>query len=77
MRNLRFAVIFISWLVMLSAPAGGVRKRKKGRRWSWWTTGRHLSPEALAKVRRGAMELDRRAYKRSKVYRQTPPVEPL
>lgn len=38
---------------------------------------RHLSPEALAKVRKAAMELDKRARGRSKVYRQTPPVEPL
>jgi hypothetical protein len=37
----------------------------------------HLSPEAMAKVRKAAIELDRRGHKRSKVYRQTPPVEPL
>ena len=35
----------------------------------------HLSPEALAKVRREAMEMDRRAYERSEVYRETPPAE--
>jgi hypothetical protein len=35
----------------------------------------HLSPEALAKVRRAAMEMDRRAYERSEVYRETPPAE--
>src|SRR5918997_3186225 len=35
----------------------------------------HLSPEAMAKVRRAAMEMDRRAYERSEVYRDTPPVE--
>jgi hypothetical protein len=35
----------------------------------------HLSPEALAKVRREAMEMDRRAYERSEAYRDTPPVE--
>jgi hypothetical protein len=34
-----------------------------------------LSPEALAKVRREAMEMDRRAYERSEVYRETPPAE--
>src|SRR5215211_2505602 len=37
----------------------------------------HLSPEALAKVRREAMEMDRRAYERSEVYRDTPPAKPL
>jgi hypothetical protein len=31
----------------------------------------HLSPEALAKVRRDAMEMDQRAYERSEVYRET------
>ena len=35
----------------------------------------HLSPETLAKVRREAMEMDRRAYERSEVYRETPPTE--
>jgi hypothetical protein len=35
----------------------------------------HLSPETLAKVRREAMEMDRRAYKRSEAYRETPPAE--
>jgi hypothetical protein len=35
----------------------------------------HLSPEALAKVRGEAMEMDRRAYERSEVYRDTPPAE--
>jgi hypothetical protein len=37
----------------------------------------HLSSEALAKVRRAAMEMDRRAYERSEVYRDTPPAKPL
>jgi hypothetical protein len=37
----------------------------------------HLSPEAMAKVRREAMEMDRRAYERSEAYRDTSPVEPL
>ena len=36
---------------------------------------KHLSPEALAKARKAAMELDRRAYERSKVYRDTQPAE--
>lgn len=37
-----------------------------------------LSPEALAKVREAALELERRAYKISKdVYAHTPPAEPL
>jgi hypothetical protein len=37
-----------------------------------------LSPEALAKARREAMEMDRRAYERSEVvYRDTSPAEPL
>jgi hypothetical protein len=36
----------------------------------------HLSPEALAKVRREALEMDGRAYERSsEVYRETPPAE--
>jgi hypothetical protein len=35
----------------------------------------HLSPEVLAKVRREAMEMDRRAYERSEAYRDTPPAE--
>jgi hypothetical protein len=36
----------------------------------------HLSPEALAKVRKKALEMDRRAYERSsEVYRETPPAE--
>jgi hypothetical protein len=38
---------------------------------------KHLSPEALAKVRKKVMALDRRAYERSEVYRDTSPVEPL
>ena len=38
---------------------------------------KHLSPEAMAKVRREVMELDRHAYERSEVYRDTSPVEPL
>ncbi len=37
---------------------------------------KHLSPEAMAKVRKAAMELDRRAYERnSGVYSDTQPVE--
>jgi hypothetical protein len=36
---------------------------------------RHLSSEALAKVRSEAMAMDRRAYERSEVYRETPPAE--
>jgi hypothetical protein len=35
----------------------------------------HLSPEAVAKVRRKALEMDGRAYERSEVYRETPPAE--
>jgi hypothetical protein len=35
----------------------------------------HLSPEALAKVRKKALQMDRRAYERSEAYRQTPPAE--
>jgi hypothetical protein len=36
----------------------------------------YLSPEAMAKARREAMEMDRRAYERSEVvYRDTPPAE--
>jgi hypothetical protein len=35
----------------------------------------HLDPEALAKVRRKAREMDGRAYERSEVYRETPPAE--
>jgi hypothetical protein len=35
----------------------------------------HLSAEALAKVRRAAMEMDRRAYERSEAYRETSPAE--
>jgi hypothetical protein len=38
---------------------------------------RHLSSEAMAKVREAAMEMDRRAYERSEAYRETPPIEPL
>ncbi len=38
---------------------------------------RHLSPEALPKVRRAALAMDRRAYERSEAYRGTPPAEPL
>jgi hypothetical protein len=34
-----------------------------------------LSPEALAEARKVAMEVDRRAYERSEVYRETPPAE--
>ena len=36
---------------------------------------RQLGPEALSKARQAAMEMDRRAYKRSDAYRQTPPAE--
>jgi hypothetical protein len=36
---------------------------------------RHLSPEALAKARGKAMEMDKRAYERSEVYRDTPPAK--
>jgi hypothetical protein len=36
---------------------------------------KHLSPEALAKARKAAMELDRRAYERSEVYRDTQPAK--
>jgi hypothetical protein len=36
---------------------------------------RHLSPEALAKARGKAMKMDRRAYERSEVYRDTPPAK--
>jgi hypothetical protein len=35
----------------------------------------HLSPEALAKVQKKALQMDRRAYERSEAYRQTPPAE--
>jgi hypothetical protein len=35
----------------------------------------HLSQQALAKVRRDALEMDKRAYERSEVYRETPPAE--
>src|SRR5215204_2986330 len=35
----------------------------------------HLDPEALAKVRKKALEMDGRAYKRSEAYRETPPAE--
>src|SRR5215212_9165033 len=35
----------------------------------------HLSPEALAKVRKKALEMDQRAYERTEAYRQTPPAE--
>src|SRR5215207_71723 len=37
----------------------------------------HLSSEALAKVRTKALEMDRRGYERSEVYRDTPPAKPL
>jgi hypothetical protein len=36
---------------------------------------KHLNPEAMAKVRKAAMEMDRRAYERSEAFRDTPPVE--
>ena len=39
------------------------------------TDYRHLSPEALAKVRRDAMEMDQRAYKRSEAYQGTQPAK--
>jgi hypothetical protein len=35
----------------------------------------HLSPEAVAKVRKKALEMDRRGYERSEVYRETPKAE--
>ena len=36
----------------------------------------HLSPEAVAKVRKEALEMDQRAYERSsEVYRETPPAQ--
>src|SRR5215211_671548 len=35
----------------------------------------HLSQEALAKIRREALEMDQRAYERSEAYRETPPAE--
>ena len=35
----------------------------------------HLSPEALAEVRRKALAMDGRAYERSEAYRETPPAE--
>jgi hypothetical protein len=35
----------------------------------------HLDPEALAKVRKKALEMDGRAYERSEVYRETPPAQ--
>jgi hypothetical protein len=35
----------------------------------------HLDPEALAKVRKKALEMDGRAYERSEVYRETPPAK--
>jgi hypothetical protein len=38
---------------------------------------KHLGPEAMAKVRSEAMKLDRHAYERSEVYRDTSPAEPL
>ena len=36
-----------------------------------------LSPEQLIKVRQEALELEEHAYKINKLYRQTPPVEPM
>jgi hypothetical protein len=39
------------------------------------TAYRHLSPEALAKVRKDAMEMDQRAYERSEAYQGTQPAE--
>jgi hypothetical protein len=36
-----------------------------------------LSSKALAKARKEALKLDKRAYKRSEVYRNTPPAKPL
>jgi hypothetical protein len=35
----------------------------------------HLNQEALAKIRRDALEMDKRAYERSEAYRETPPAE--
>ena len=52
--------------------AGGVKRRKRKRRWSWLISMNHLDPEALAKVRKKALEMDGRAYERSEVYRETP-----
>jgi hypothetical protein len=39
------------------------------------TDYRHLSPEALAKVRKDAMEMDQRAYDRSEAYQGTQPAK--
>jgi hypothetical protein len=39
------------------------------------TDYRHLSPEALAKVRKDAMEMDQRAYERSEAYQGTQPAK--
>jgi len=36
-----------------------------------------LGPDALAKVRRDALEMDKRAYERSEVYRETQPAESI
>jgi hypothetical protein len=37
---------------------------------------KHLDPEALAKVRTKALQMDGRAYERSsEIYRETPPAE--
>jgi hypothetical protein len=36
-----------------------------------------LSSKSLAKARKEALKLDKRAYKRSEVYRKTPPAKPL
>ncbi len=36
-----------------------------------------LGPEALAKVRNEALQMDERAYERNEVYRDTPPAKPL
>jgi hypothetical protein len=36
-----------------------------------------LGPEEMAKVRQEALKLEEHAYKISKLYRQTPPVEPV
>jgi hypothetical protein len=38
---------------------------------------KQLSPQDLAKVRKEALKLDKRAYNRSEVYRQTQPAKPL
>jgi hypothetical protein len=41
------------------------------------TALRHLGPDGIAAVRREALKLEARAYRVSRVYRHTPPMEPL